>query len=390
MITTIVRELRSRGVRVGTQELVALAGALSKGLHDASLEQFYLVARSLLVHRESDLDDFDQVFSHVFKGVPYSSKKILEELRDWLQDPIARRQFSEEEKAALEELDLEELLKRFEERLKEQKERHDGGSHWIGTGGTSPFGTGGYHPSGISLRSGASSGPGGGKSLVRSADARRYRSYRHDLILDMRQIEIALRKLRSFDRQDGRRELDLDASVDATARNFGELEIVLRKPRKPNTRVILLMDVGGSMDPFASMVSQLFSAAKRATHWKELRTYYFHNCVYSRVYKTDGMREPVRIRDLLRECDGRYKVIFVGDASMAPYELAGGASFFDGEDLTGYGWLSLIRKQFPDSVWLNPDPHGTYPGSTVEAIAGVFPMYPLTIQGITDALRKIE
>jgi uncharacterized protein with von Willebrand factor type A (vWA) domain len=277
LIGALVSELRARKIAVGLQETVALAGALSRGLHESSLEQFYFVARSLLVHDESDLDEFDQVFAHVFKDVPYSSLAITEELRDWLADPIARRELTDEERAAIDVLDAQELLKMFEERLKEQKERHDGGAYWIGTGGTSPFGTGGTNPNGISLRSGSPGSTGGGRSMIRSADARRYRSYRHDLVLDVRQVEVALRKLRTMDRSNSRPELDIEKTIDATARNFGELEPVMSKSKRPNTRVILMMDVGGSMDPFASMVSQLFSAAKRATHWKELRTYYFHN-----------------------------------------------------------------------------------------------------------------
>lgn len=229
--------------------------------------------------------------------------------------------------------------------------------------------------------------------MIRSTDARRYRTYRHDLTLDVRQIEVALRKLRSFDRDGPARELDLDRSIDETARNFGELEIVLRKPRRPNTRVILMMDVGGSMDPYAALVSQLFSAAKRATHWKELRTYYFHNCVYGQVYKTEGLREPVKVRDIFRECNDRYKLIFVGDASMAPYELLG----WDDPDnndaaIAGIQWLGLLRKHFPDSVWLNPDgePSWRGGGSTVEYIARIFPMFSLTVTGLESALHALK
>lgn len=397
-LTKLVRELRGRGVPVGMQETVALAGALARGLHESSLERFYFVARALLVHDESRLDDFDQVFSHVFEGVPYSSKKIAEELHDWLKDPIARRELTDAEKAAVPELNLDELLRLFEERLREQKERHDGGGRWIGTGGTSPFGTGGTNPAGISLRSGPPRGGAGGRSVIRSADARRYRAYRHDLTLDTRQMEVALRKLRSFDRDGGRPELDLDATVDATARAFGELEIVLRKPRRPNTRVILMMDVGGSMDPYATLVSQLFSAAKRATHWKELRTYYFHNCVYDRVFKTEGLRQPVRVRDLMRECDARYKLVLVGDAAMAPYELTMGntlASQGSGSDeaRSGLAWLVRLRQHFKSAVWFNPDLTPGYPmesaAYTTQVIARVFPMAPLTVQGLEEGLRAL-
>jgi uncharacterized protein with von Willebrand factor type A (vWA) domain len=385
----IVRELRSRGVGVGMQEVVALAGALARGLHESSLEQFYRVARALLIHDESDLDEFDRVFSHVFKGVAYSSVAIAQELRDWLADPVARRELSEEERAALQELSPDELLRMFEERLREQKERHDGGNYWIGTGGTSPFGTGGYHPSGLSLRNSAPGSMGGGRSMIRSADARRYRGLRHDLTLDTRQIEIALRKLRTFDRDGLRAELDVDATVDATARAFGELEPVFRKPRRPNTRVILMMDVGGSMDPFAQLASQLFSAAKRATHWRELRTYYFHNCVYSRVFRTEGLREPMFVRDLLRECDARYKLILVGDAAMAPYELLTEDFTYREKRASGLDWLKQLRTHFPDSVWLNPDPPEYWRGGTAQAIAGVFPMHRLTLQGLEEALARL-
>ncbi|HUP57210.1 MAG TPA: VWA domain-containing protein [Bdellovibrionota bacterium] len=388
VLTALVRELRGRGVRVGTQELVALASALSKGLHDSSLEQFYYVARALLIHDESKLDDYDQVFAHVFKGVAYSSQSLLDEIRDWLSDPKMRPDLTEEERKAIRELSREELLRMFEERLQEQTERHDGGNHWIGTGGTSPFGTGGFHPSGISLRQAGQAGaPGGGRSILRSADARRYRPYRQDLVLDVRQVEVALRKLRSFDRDSSRPELDLEGTIDATAKNFGELGLKFRKSKRPDTRVILMMDVGGSMDPFASLVSQLFSAARRATHWKELRTYYFHNCVYDRVYSTSGLREPMKVKDLLRQCDSRYKLVFVGDAAMAPYELLSDGSFYADDTKSGLDWLVTLRKHFPKSVWLNPAPGGGWRGTdTVGVIARVFPMYPLTIAGLEEGL----
>jgi len=388
LLSAIVTELRGRGVPVGIQEMLALAQALSKGLHESSLEQFYYVARALLVHDESRLDDFDQVFSHVFKGVPYAADQLLDEIRDWLSQPMGRPTLTDEEKAKLKELSREELLKMFEERLREQTERHDGGNYWIGTGGRSPFGTGGYHPSGISLRSGPPGPSGGGRSLIRSADARRYQGYRHDLVLDVRQIEVALRKLRSFDRQSSRLELDLDKTIDATARNFGELEIVMARPRHPSTRVILLMDVGGSMDPYAQLISQLFTAAKRATHWKELRTYYFHNCVYSRLYGTSGLREPIPVRELLRTCDTRYKLVIVGDAAMAPYELLSDGSFdTDGPARTGLDWLVTLRKHFTSSVWFNPELGGSWRGGeTTAVIARVFPMFPLTLDGLEQGM----
>jgi uncharacterized protein with von Willebrand factor type A (vWA) domain len=391
MITSLILELRERGVSVGMQEVLALAGAMSKGLHENSLEKFYYIARCLLIHDESKLDEFDQVFSHLYKDVPYLTKKMVDDLFDWLQDPHKRPDLTEDEKAALKTLDIEELKKLYEERLREQTERHDGGNYWIGTGGRSPFGTNGYYPTGMSLRTGQQNSPGGGRSILRTADARRYRGYRDDLTLDVRQVEVALRKLRSFDRNGYLTELDLEKTIDVTARNFGDLEIVLRKPRRPNTRVILMMDVGGSMDPFSTLVSQLFSAAKRATHWKELRTYYFHNCIYGRIFRTEGLRDSMPLRDLLRECDSRYKLVFVGDASMAPYELLGDSWALREEDrISALEWFMTLRKHFSHSIWLNPMGPLSGEGTTIETIARIFPMFPLTLAGLTEGLQSLK
>lgn len=384
MFIEFLYELRKRKIPVGAQEAVALAEALSKGLHDASLDGFYDVARCLLVHSEAHLDDFDLVFASYFKGIPLEAKKIAEELLEWLKDPKPMRALSDEEKSAIEALDLEEVLRRFEERLREQKERHDGGNRWIGTGGTSPFGRGGENPSGIQVGA-----PGGGRGgAMKTADARKYKPYRSDLLLDIRQIEVALRKLRLFHREGAQVELDVEGTIDATAKNAGELEVVVRAPRRPNTRVLLLMDVGGSMDPYAHLVSQLFSAAKRATHFRELRTYYFHNCVYGRVYKTEGFQEAVTVNELLAAAGKHWKLVLVGDASMAPYELLGAAGYGDTR-VPGIAWLMALREHFDRSVWLNPDGPSIQPHPTVDAIKSVFPMFPLTLEGLGSAVAEL-
>ena len=385
MFVEFLYELRRRKVPVGTTEAVALGRALAAGLHEASLDGFYHVARALLVHSEVHLDDFDVAFASHFRGVAADAKAIADELLSWLKNPIKMRELSREERDAIEELDLEEVLRRFEERLKEQKERHDGGSYWIGTGGTSPFGSGGVNPNGIQV------GPGGGGKggAMKTADARKYRPYRSDVVLDIRQIEIALRKLRAFAREGAVQELDIDGTIDATAKNAGELEVKTRPPRRPNTRVILMMDVGGSMDPYAQLMSQIFSAAKRATHFRELRTYYFHNCVYGRVYKTEGFQDAVKIPDLLAECGKHYKLVFVGDAAMAPYELLGSPGWGEEGKVPGLAWLMAMREHFERSVWLNPDGVGTYPHATVDAIAKVFPMFPLTLDGLGQAVGEL-
>ncbi len=390
MFVPFLFELRARKVKVGAQEAMALARALSLGLHESSLDGFYHVARALCVHRESDLDAFDQAFSAHFKGVELASVKIIDELEEWLKDPKMKRELSEEELAALKALDLEELRRLFEERLREQKERHDGGNRWIGTGGTSPFGNSGTNPAGVRV-----GGRGGGRSALGVADARRFKPYRSDLVLDVRQIEVALRKLKALAREGQPLELDIDATIDETARQGGELEIVMRPPRRPNVRVLLLMDVGGSMDPHAHLVSQLFSAAKRASNIRELQTYYFHNCIYGRLYATESFSEPLQVRDVLDKCSPEHKLVLVGDASMHPAELLGSGDWEyyrgrTGESKTGVQWMQLLADHFKKAAWLNPDPPSYWRGGTAEALAGVFRMFPLTLDGLGEAVRHLS
>lgn len=388
MFLPFLYELRDRGVPVGTQEAISLAQALQAGLHESSLDGFYHVARCTLIHSERHLDSFDQAFLSVFKGIEVESKKLKDELLDWLKEAVERnRDLTDEERALLEQFDPEELQRLFEERMAEQDERHDGGNKWIGTGGTSPFGHSGAKRPGVRV-----GGPGGGRSAVKVADARLYKGYREDLTLDVRQMQVALRKLRAFVRLGGEQELDIEGTIDATAANAGELEIVVRPPRRPNTRLILMMDVGGSMDPYVQLCSRLFSAAKKSTHFKELRTYYFHNCVYGHVYKTERFDEPMRVRDILHECGPHYKLIMVGDALMAPYELmAAGGSLDLGEDnrLEGIVWLMMLQKHFDRAVWLNPEPRKYWSGNTIEQIQHVYDMFPLTLEGLGEAVHHL-
>ena len=384
-------ELRSRKVRVGAQEAMALARALVMGLHDSSLSGFYHVARALCVHREGDLDAFDQAFSAHFRGISIASAKLIDELDEWLKDPKNRRELSDEERAMLQSLDMEELRKLFEQRMQEQKGRHDGGNRWIGTGGTSPFGVSGTNPSGV--RVGAQ---GGGRSAMAVADARRYKPYRSDLVLDVRQIEVALRKLRAFQREGALLELDIDRTIDETAKQGGELEIVMRPPRKSNVRVLLLMDVGGSMDPHAQAVSQLFSAAKRASNLREVKTYYFHNCIYGRLYNTERFTEPLMIREVMDQCGPEWKLVLVGDAAMHPAELLGGGDYeywsrrVEGESRRGIEWMTMLADHYRKSVWLNPDPPNYWKGGTAEQLSEVFKMYPLTLDGLGEAVRHLS
>lgn len=388
MIVPFLYELRKRKVPVGTTEAVALAEALAKGLHENSLDGFYHVARALLIHSEAHLDAFDEAFLAHFKGIEVAGNAITNDLLNWLKNAIEQRAtLTDEERALLDAMDPEELKRMFEERLREQQERHDGGNRWVGTGGTSPFGHSGAARAGIRI-----GGPGGNRSAIQVADARQYRGYRSDLTVDVRQLQVALRKLRAFEREGHDEELDLDGTIDQTAKNAGEIEVVMRPPRRPNTRVILMMDVGGSMDPYAHLVSRLFSAASKASHFKELRSYYFHNCIYGRVYKTERFDEPVRIRDLLAECGPHYKLVCVGDALMAPYELlhsGGSLDYYHDNQVAGIEWLSMLGEHFERSVWLNPEPRNYWYGNTIEYVRQVFSMFPLTMEGLGEAVNHL-
>jgi len=389
LLVPFVFELRRRKLRVGPTELEALARALLANLHDDSLDGFYNVSRALFVHSETELDAFDEAFSAHFRGVAAATLRVLSELDEWLRDPAKLAFLSEEQRALLAALDIEELRRLFEERLREQKERHQGGNRWIGTGGTSPFGAGGHHPTG--LRVGAM---GGSRSALGTADARRYRGYRSDVVLDVRQIEVALRKLRSFTREGNDMELDIEQTIAETARNAGELEIVTRAPRRSNVRVILMMDVGGSMDPHVKIVSELFSAARRATHFRELRTYYFHNAIYGQVFESEHFREPMPLSQLFRDCDGeRYHLVMVGDASMHPGELFSDGPWYRGhgatsERVSALEWFHLLARHFPRHAWLNPDRPQFWTG-TVDELRRAFPMYPLTLEGLGEAVQRL-
>ncbi len=386
MFVPFLYELRARKVPVGTQEAIALASALAHGLHESSLDGFYQVARALLIHDEKHLDAFDEAFGKLFEGIEPKALEIQQQLLDWLREAeLKGPALTPEERALLQQFDRAELERMFEERLKEQKERHDRGNKWIGTAGTSPFGN-----SGRAARPGIRvGGSGGGRSAVTVAGQRNFREYRDDLVLDVRQLGLALRKLRAFTREGQADELDLDTTIDKTARNLGELEVVTRPPRKSNTRVILLMDVGGSMDPYAHLVSRLFTASKKATHFKELRTYYFHNCIYGRVYKDARMSQPLKLSQLFAETDRRHKLIMVGDALMAPWELMSVSGWQEDEGVEGVMWMMRLREHYAASAWLNPEPPSGWWQPTIDVLRRVFPMFPLTVEGLGEAVTQL-
>ncbi len=378
----LLYRLRQADVPVGPTEALNLAAALRAGAHDNSVRGFYYIARATMIHHEGHLDAFDRAFLAEYGNLDWDTE-LTEELREWLDEQAARLEEISETEAP----DVQELLDMFEQRKAEQTERHDGGPYWIGTGGKSQLGQAGSASSGVSTGS-----SGGGRAAIRIADMRSYRPYRSDVTLDIRQLEVALRRLRAFVREGSQTELDIAATIDETARNAGEIEVVVRPPSRPNTHVILMSDVGGSMFPYTTLMSQVFSATQKATHFKELRTYYFHNCVYGKVYGTDRFTEPVWVHDLLRECGPHYKLIMVGDAFMAPYELgqAGPWSATDTSRVPGIEWLRILADHFTDSCWLNPEPLSRWNGSTIEDIGRVFEMFPLTPEGLTEAMAHLN
>ena len=381
--------LRSAGVPVGIQEWLTLMDALAKGLHGASLGRFYNVARACLVKSEAHFDAFDRVFLQVFHGVE-GSLDIEEEVLDWLREPKNFQELSDEQRAMLERLASDELMRRFLETLAEQTERHDGGDRWVGTGGRSPFGHGGEHPTGIRV-----GGPGRRRSAMKVAEQRRFRDYRTDAVLEVRQIRTALRRLRHLRRSGPANELDLDETVDETCRNAGEIELVFRPEKRNEVRLLLLMDVGGTMDPYAEPVSRLLTALHAERGLRELRAFYFHNCIYELLGRNARLlrREALPTAELLRSLDGRWKVMIVGDAAMHPAELLEPYGHIDPRQeaaTAGIDWLRRLADHFERVVWLNPDPPAVWDRTlTTRAVRRLFPMFHLSVDGIAEAVHAL-
>jgi uncharacterized protein with von Willebrand factor type A (vWA) domain len=380
--------LRQAGLPVGLSEWMTLMQAIQDGAVDPDLYDFYTIARAVLVKSEALFDTYDEVFAGVF-GKNELPKKALEDVLLWLFDAKDLAEITPEMLAKMEALPLDELRRRFEERLREQDERHDGGNRWIGTGGTSPFGNAGMNPAG--MRVGGSSG---GKTAIQIASARRFREYRNDRVLDVRGMQVALKKLRRLSRIEGEPELDVEESIDKTCRNAGELELAFHPPRKNEARVLLLMDVGGSMDPYTRLVEQLFSAASSLDHWKKFEAFTFHNCPYAKVTpsrRKDGDKD-ILTADLMHERPKTTYLIMVGDAYMAPTELLeafGSIEHWEASETPGIAWLHRLRSHFQRAVWLNPIPEKGWHGWTIKLIHQIFPMFPLTLEGIENAVDAL-
>jgi uncharacterized protein with von Willebrand factor type A (vWA) domain len=378
--------LRRHRIPVSITEWMALMRALSEGYAHASLERFYILARALLVKDVGFYDAYDLAFKETFQGIE-TPAEIVDEILNWLRDPKILEGLTPEQLAMLPKLDLEALRQLFADRLKAQQERHDGGNRWIGTGGTSPFGNNGKNPAGIRV-----GGEGGQRSAVQVAEDRRYQNYRHDRTLDVRQTQMALKKLRYLQRLGTEEELDLDETIDQTCRNGGEIELVFSPPRKNNAKVLLFMDAGGSMLPYTHVMEQLFSAAHQMTHFKDFQYYYFHNCIYEQIYTDIRMNKKTSVQALLRTLDANYKVILVGDAYMAPEELVepGGAIYYYHHNSTpGIEWLRRIEAHFKSCIWLNPIPARNWNRPSIELVRNVFPMYELTLDGLDQGTKHL-
>jgi uncharacterized protein with von Willebrand factor type A (vWA) domain len=360
--------------------------ALSQGLADSSLQRFYTLARALLVKDISYYDAYDVAFREAFQGIE-TPAEILEELLAWLQNPQALSPLAHERQALFAGLDLQALRQLLAQRLREQRERHDSGNRMIGTGGTSPFGQRGQYPAGVRI-----GGQGGQRSAVQIAEARQFENYRHDRTLDIRHIQVALKKLRRLQRMGLDEELDLDETVRETCKNGGEIELIFRPPRKNNAKVLLLMDAGGSMLPYTTLIEQLFSAAHQATHFKDFQHYYFHNCIYEQIYTDMGMNKKISTTTVCHILEAEYKVILVGDAYMAPEELlepGGAIYYYHNNDTPGIEWLRRIQAHFRSCIWLNPLPERQWDRPSIALIRAIFPMYELTLEGLERGVRHL-
>ena len=401
MLIEFFYTLRSAKLPVSVKEFLTLLEALQKGVvgpnlalgqGDAgsgyTLDDFYYLSRTTLVKDEKNYDKFDRAFASYFKGVQAIADFTRDIPLEWLRKNLELN-LSPEERAKIEKMGWDELMETLKKRFEEQKERHEGGSKWIGTGGTSPFGAYGQNPQGIRI----GQDKGRNKSAVKVWDQRAYKDYDDSQELGTRNIKVALRRLRKFAREGHEEELDLDDTIRSTAANAGYLDIKMVPERHNNVKVLLLMDVGGTMDEHIARVEELFSASK--SEFKHLEFYYFHNCVYDFMWKNNRRRfsEKFPTLDIIRKYNKDYKLIFVGDATMSPYEILqpGGSVEYNNEE-AGVEWLQRLTKAVPKFAWINPEPQGVWQYrqsiSVVQQIMNQR-MYPLTLRGLEEAMRLL-
>lgn len=389
MFIPFFQDLRGAGIPVTLREYLTLLEAVKKGVAQRDVEHFYYLARSCLVKDERYLDRFDLVFQKAFEGIESLELEIEDLPEEWLRK-IAERYFTAEEmQAAMQRGGFEELMDELRKRLAEQDERHQGGSKWIGTGGTSPFGAWGYNPMGVRIGQNQSRH----RKAIKVWDKREFRDFDDNVELGTRNLKVALRRLRKLVREGTEEELDLPGTVRSTANNGGYLDLKLQKARTNQVKVLLFLDVGGSMDDHVRQVEELFSAAR--SEFRHLEHFYFHNCLYERVWKDNRRRweETTPTFELLRTYGSDYRVIFVGDASMGPYEVTEpGASVEHWNAESGAVWMRRMLRHWPRAIWLNPVRRDWWGYTESIRLLGKLMegrMHPLTLEGLDTGLKEL-
>lgn len=388
--------LKAKGLQVTLSEWLTLQEALDKGLCNSSLTEFYYLARMILVKSETEFDKFDLAFEEHFKGIS-SENEISANMLRWLDKSDMMELAHEEARHHMNEgedlqIDKEDVEEKFKQRLRDQDSEHNGGSFWIGTMGKTSFGNMGGNVGGVRV-----GGTTGYQSAFQVIGARKYRDFRDDRIIDNRQFQQALRRLRQFSTKLDipKTELDIDGTIDKTCNNGGCLQIVMEKPRKNAVKLLLLMDSGGTMIPYTRLLNELFQSVHKSNHYKDVKTYYFHNCIYSKLYKTPECENGdwIDTEWMFRNLDSDYKVIIVGDAAMAPEELYSPTGNYRGPNggLSGMDWLLLMKKHYKKIVWMNPKmASGNAPWREAEtAIKNILPMFKLTVDGLNQAMVKL-
>ncbi|WP_373186730.1 VWA domain-containing protein [Halopseudomonas sp.] len=391
MLLGLFNEMRAAKVPVSVRELLDLIRALKHHVVFADMDEFYYLARTVMVKDERHFDKFDRAFGAYFNGLQ-NLDQLLEALipEDWLRKEF-EKMLTDEEREKIQSLGgLDKLIEEFKKRLEEQKERHEGGNKWIGTGGTSPFGSGGYNPEGIRV---GDAGKRQGKA-AKVWDQREYKNLDDQVELGTRNIKVALRRLRKFARQGSPDELDIDGTIDHTARDAGLLNIQMRPEKRNAVKLLLLFDIGGSMDAHIKVCEELFSACR--TEFKHLEYFYFHNCPYESVWKNNLRRtnERTSTMDLLHKYGPDYKVIFVGDAAMAPYEITQpGGSVEHWNEEAGHVWIQRFMEKYKKMIWINPYPKDAWDYTTSTRIVRDLiedRMYPLTLEGLEEGMRFLS
>lgn len=396
MFTDFFYTCKAKGLDISLSEWLTLMEALEKGLAGSSLTQFYYLARMILVKSETDFDKFDMAFEEHFKGIQ-SENEISKQMLRWLDKPEMNEMLHEEETQWLNQIeeikiDKDDVEQKFKERMRDQDSEHNGGSFWIGTMGKTSFGNTGGNIGGVRV-----GGSTGYQSAFAVIGARKYRDFRDDRVIENRQFQLAFRRLRQFSTKLDvpKTELDIDGTINKTCNNGGYLQIVMDKPRKNSVKLLLLLDSGGTMIPYSSLLNDLFQAVHKSNHFKDVKCYYFHNCIYSKLYKTPECEngEWIDTEWMFRNLDSDYKVIVVGDAAMAPEELYSETGNYRGPNggLSGEQWLKLLKCHYKKIVWMNPKmAPGRAPWREAEtAIKELFPMYKLTVQGLNEAMIKL-